>query len=123
MSGHEARTNWEGWGLLLLWTSFFLAPLAWAFDQSLSYALVKWVCATGHKNVLTVISLAALAMTGAGGRLGWVQLQRLRDAREDGGRQPDRSYFLAVVAIGFNVLIALLIVTAAVPRFILSPCE
>ena len=123
MGGHEARTYWEDSGLVLLLTALFIGPVAWFFDQGLGYAVMKWVCASGNTGVLTAISVAALAMTLGGGWLGWSLFAQTRGARVDGGSQVDRSQFLALVAIGFNALIALLIVIAASSRYILSPCE
>jgi hypothetical protein len=123
MGGHEARTYWEDWGLVLLWTSFLAAPFAWIVDQGLSYPLVKWACATGNTYVLTAIGAVALGITVWGGWLGWSSFVRLRGASDDGGTQEDRSYFLALLAIGFNALIAVLVLTAGIPPFVLSPCE
>jgi hypothetical protein len=114
---------WEQRGLVLLWTAMLLPMAAWGIDQLTGYALVKPVCASGHKNILTLIGAGTLAMTIAGIWIGWSCLSQLGDGTEDGGRRIDRSYFMAMVAIGFNIIIALLIVTAAVPRFVLNPCE
>jgi hypothetical protein len=77
----------------------------------------------GNKNLLTLISAAALLLVIAGGLTGWHCLKRLHGANDEGGRRIDRSHFMAVVGIGLNVLIGILILTAAVPRFVLSPCE
>ena len=108
---------------MALAAALLLGPLAWAFDQGASYALVKWVCATGSKDVLTGIAVIALSMTGAGAVCGGTLLIGLRGAAPDGGHAQDPRYFLAVVAVAFNALIALLIVTATMPRYVLSPCE
>jgi hypothetical protein len=123
VGGHEAHSYWEDWGLVLLLAAFFMAPAAWFLDQGLSYALMKWVCATGYTTVLTAISAATLAMALGGGWLGWSLLGRARGGRDDGGAQVDRSQFMAMVAVAFNLLVALLIVTAGASRYILSPCE
>ena len=123
MDGHEAHSYWEDRGLVLLLTALVVAPAAWFLDQGLSYALMKWVCATGYKTVLTAISATTLAMALGGGWLGWSLLARAGDGRDDGGTRVDRSQFLAIVAVTFNALVALLIVTAGVSRYILSPCE
>lgn len=123
MGGHEARSYWEDWGLLLLWTSFFLAPAGWFFDQGLGYALTKWICASGDKWLFAVTTGMGLAMTIGGAALAWSLLVKARAGREDGGAQIDRSQFLALVALGFNVLTTILLVTATSSRFILSPCE
>jgi hypothetical protein len=108
---------------MALAAAFFLAPLALAFDQGMTYALVKWACATGSGNVLTGIAVIGVAMTAAGAMSGWATLFALRGADPNGGRRRDPRYFMAVVSIGLNALVALLILTAVIPRGVLSPCE
>lgn len=119
----RAEHYWEHRGQVLLITAVLLAPAAWALNQLIGYALVKPVCANGHPLILTALAIVMLGMVAAGGWIGWSSLVQLRGAEEKGGTRIDRSYFLALVAIGFNLLIALLILTAAVPPFLLSPCE
>jgi hypothetical protein len=118
-----ARDYWDDWGLALLWTSMLLGPLAVSLDLLVGYALVKPLCASGDAERLRLISFAALSLTVIGIVVGASCYARLRQtAVDDGGRVIDRSYFMAVVAIGFNVLCAILIMTAGGARFIMS-CE
>jgi hypothetical protein len=120
----DARTYWEAQGLMLLWASVLLAPSALILDLGIGYPLVKWTCANGASGVLVLISAASLLTTAAGVWLGSSLLQRLRGiATDDGGRQVDRSYFLAVLGIGLNILSALVILAAAIPQLIVNPCE
>jgi hypothetical protein len=124
MDGHEAREYWDDWGLVLLWTSMLSGPLAFGLNLQIGYALVKWACSRDQTFVLSLV--AGITLTGAlaGAWLGWFCLVKVRDAaEEEGGRLIDRSYFMAVVAVGLNLLLALLIVTSSVPQFLLSPCE
>jgi hypothetical protein len=123
MGGHVARDYWEDKGLALLWFSFLAPPVAWALDETISYALVKPVCFANARFALTAINGAALLLVIAGALVGRACLVRAREGIDDGGRRIDRSYFMAVVAIAFNVLVALLIVFATIPHFVLSPCE
>ena len=123
MGGHAARTYWEDKGLALLVFAFLAPPAAWALDQLISYALVKPVCAADARLVLTAVNGAAFLLVIAGGVTAWSCMTKARDGAEDGPRQVDRSYFMAMVALGFNVLVGLLIVLATVPHFVLSPCE
>jgi hypothetical protein len=44
-------------------------------------------------------------------------------AISDGPTGQDRNYFLAILAITFNALIGVLILTSAIPQLLLSPCE
>ena len=120
---HESHGYWEQAGLARLGFAVLAGPSAVAFNQLGGYALVKWVCATGHTLVLTSISSVALLIALGGAWTGWTCLARLRDASEGGGRIVDRSYFIAMVATVFALLNALLVVMQAYPQFVLSPCE
>ena len=114
---------WEGRGLVLLWVSLLSAPVAWALDQLISYALIKPVCFADARLTLTVISVVALLLVTFGGILGGVCLAQATGGTDEGGRTIDRSYFMAIIGIAFNVIVGLLIVFATIPQFILSPCE
>ena len=123
MTNARANAYWEHRGQALLVFALLLPIAAWGINELVGYALVKPVCASGHKLLLTALSTAMLLMTVAGAWIGWSSLVQLRGASQDGGSRFDRSYFLALVVIGFNALIGLLIVVAAVPPFVLNPCE
>ena len=124
MADENKSDFWEQRGLVLLWLAMLAGPSATALNLQLGYALVKWACATGHVDVLIIITTGALLTTIVGAALGWWCLEKIGAAAEEqGGRTVDRSYFLAWVAIGFNLLLALLILLWAIPAFVLSPCE
>jgi hypothetical protein len=123
MGGHAARGYWEDKGLMLLWFSFLAAPTAWALAELIGYALVKPVCFGDATFALTAVNGAAFALVIAGALVGRACLLRARGGSDDGGRDVDRSYFMAVVAIAFNALVGLLIVFATISHFVLSPCE
>jgi TRAP-type C4-dicarboxylate transport system permease small subunit len=120
---YQPRNYWEQRGLALLWFAVLAGPVAVAVNQFAGYVLVKWACASGHTYVLTAIDIAMLGLALAGAWVGWTCRERLRDATEFGGRIIDRSYFVAIVAIGLALITAFLIVMQTYPHFILSPCE
>jgi hypothetical protein len=124
MGGREARDYWEDRGLVLLWTSMLAGPLAWALNLQVGYALVKWACSRDQTFVLTLVGALTFAGTVAGAYVGWLCLLKVRGTADElGGRIIDRSYFVAVVAVGLNLLLALLIAVSSVHQFMLSPCE
>jgi hypothetical protein len=123
MGGHEARSYWEDWGLVLLWTAMLGGPVAWALHFQISYALVKWACSREQRYVLVATALVAAAAALSAAWLAWRCRTMSRDASEAGGSEIDRSYFMANVALGLDLLLALLIILSAVPPFVLSPCE
>jgi hypothetical protein len=115
------RTNDLDLGLLIV--SLLAGPAGWAIAEAVGYAAVKPVCAAGSPFVLGLIALVPLTAAGAGGWLARRRYISLRDvATESGGRDIDRSYFIAVVAAGLNALIALLIVTTMGSQLV-SQCE
>jgi hypothetical protein len=120
---HQPHGYWEQTGLALLWFAVLAGPIAVATNMFAGYALTKWACASGHTFVLTLIALAMLVLALTGAWVGWGCRQQLLDGNEQGGRIVDRSYFVAMVAVGFACINALLIVLQSFPHFVLSPCE
>jgi hypothetical protein len=120
---HEPHGYWEQWGLARLWFAVLAGPVAVALNMLIGYALVKWACAGGRTYVLTSVAVVTLALALSGTWVGWTCRAQIGDANEHGGRIVDRSYFVALVAIGLSALTALLVVMQAYPHFVLSPCE
>jgi hypothetical protein len=124
MGGHAARTYWEDTGLAKLLGGFLLAPFAWLLDLQVSYAAVKWACAADRREVLFLFPLGSLSLIAFATWMSWSCWKMLRDrANAEGASIEDRSYFLAVAGLGMNAIFALMIVTSAVGRYYLSPCE
>jgi hypothetical protein len=123
MGGHEARSYWEDAGLVRLITALLLPVLAWFLDLQFSYAVVKWACAHDSRAALLLAPAASLALVGFSAWLAWTCWAMLREAEPEGGRQEDRSYFLALSGLSLSALFGLLILTSVVPRVLLGPCE
>jgi hypothetical protein len=103
--------------LAWLLAAFLAGPAGWAFTQGAGYASVKPACAGGSPFVLGLIALVGLSAAVSGAWLAWRRSSSLREvAVESGGRDIDRSYFLAAIAAGMNTLIALLILTTLVAQ-------
>jgi hypothetical protein len=93
--------------------AFSLGALAWIIDQGVGYPLVQVVCASGNKTPLPIISAGAFVLAVAGCWIGARAATRAIESRR----------FTAMLAVGFDALIALLVLTAAVAPFIFRPCE
>lgn len=108
---------------MLLWTGILAGPLAWAIDLEASYALVKWSCATHRSDALQLITVGALALTGAGAAVAWAAWRRT--VREGGheGRREQRARFMAVLGLTSSALFAITIVAGAVPHWMLDACQ
>jgi hypothetical protein len=108
---------------LPLWTGILAGPVAWAFDLTASYALVKWNCM--HPGpILHLISLASLVCVIAGGAVSAMAMQQTaRDLPTDGGHPRQRAHFMAVLGLTMSALFALTIVAGAIPRWVLDACH
>jgi hypothetical protein len=124
MRSAPARQYWDDVGLVKLLVGVFVGPLAWGLNLEINYSLVKWACASGHAEVLTLVSVIAFIAVVAGLAVSWRCWTRLHDDADlRGARVIDRSYFLAVTGLGLNALFALLILTGVSLHGIVSPCE
>ena len=109
---------------LTLWAALLAGPIAWTFNQGVGYAVVKPLCAGGATYLLWALGAAALALSVAGALMAWRLAGRIgRNAAEHGGTPRDRSYFMALLATAFNLLLGVLIIASLIPQFLLSPCE
>jgi hypothetical protein len=104
----------------MIWFALFAGPVAWALRQLASYALVASACRAISTGPLIAIAATMLAMTLWGAWTGWLCLIR---SRGHAGAVMMRASFMASVAVGLNLLVALLIVLSTVAEFVLSPCE
>jgi hypothetical protein len=123
VNGEAIATSPNG-GREVPWHALLAGPVAWAFNQGVGYAVMKPVCAHHATPVLWLISAAAFALAAAGVWIGWRRVRGVRSGADEEGRSAiDRTFFVAVLAVAMNGLLSLLIVTAAIPQFLLNPCE
>lgn len=99
-----------------LWFAFLAGPLAWAAHELLSYVLVRPACANGLGVLEHLVTLAALALAGAGAYVA----VRTHGARA--GQPQDTSEFLAGAAVLISAVFAFAIFMEALPDLFVSPC-
>jgi len=109
---------------LPLWTGILAGPVAWAFDLTASYALVKWTCLTERGALMHLLPIASLAAVAAGAMVSWLSLRHSADAvPTDGGEPRQRAHFMAILGLTSCALFALTIVAGTIPRWILDACQ
>jgi hypothetical protein len=103
-------TNW------LLWAAFLAGPTAWTAHELLSYALVGVACETGLGFVLHLVTLACLAVAGAGAYIAF--------RAHGSGLRPPRSAadLLAGAGILVDALFAFAVLMEGLPNVVVSPC-
>jgi len=114
----------EGQTPRLVWWSLAAGFVAWGLDLGLSYTLEQHSCSTGHYYVLHAISIACSLIALSGFVFGYRELSQFPPATNDhGGRRWDRAHFQALLGMSFSLVFTLVIIAAAIQRWILSPCE
>jgi hypothetical protein len=97
--------------------------MAWAFDLTTSYALVKWVCRSQNEVILQLITTVSLIIVLGGATISWNALSRTaEDVPTDGGRPRQRARFMAVVGLTSSALFGLQILAGAIPHWMLDAC-
>ena len=109
--------------LLLIGTALFLGPVAWAIVQGAGYPMVKPVCRGLSGATLVAIFLVGASLVLCGFALASTAKPD-QDVMDPTVSTPaGYTHLLAIVAIGLNALLGLLVIIAAIPHFVLSPCE
>ena len=93
----------------VLGTGLVLAPLAWFGSLEANFALAPLACSGHEKNILLLVSAAALSLAIASGLLAWTQRNFHRRLAFSG----------AVISALFTIVI----VAQAIPNLMLGGCE
>jgi hypothetical protein len=123
----DERDGWAYWdhkGLHRLLTAMLIGGAVWAVTLLAGYALVKPACRADQIIWLTAVNTIGVVGAAIGLWLGRSALAEVKSVAEEQGAAPvDRSYFMALWAIGLNAIFALLIVLSTVPQLMRLPCE
>jgi hypothetical protein len=118
---HDGDMRWLS--PLALWTGILAGPVAWALDLAVSYALVKWTCASQGEGVLHLLSTTALIVVAGGAIVSFAALRHTPQTVTDGGNPRERARFMAVLGLASCALFAVAIVASAIPRWVLDACQ
>jgi hypothetical protein len=94
-----------------LWAGILVPPMAWAADETISYAMVKWAC--GHQTgaVLHANTLITITVIAGAGIMAW-----------SAERENERAEFMAQFALGTAVLFFVVTIALAIPKWLLDVC-
>jgi len=116
------RDRAYGRGLLALSAGVFGGPVIWFADQQVAYWLVYHACHTQSLFWLYVETIVAIALAASCVWVAWRTLAWFPEADGSGAQPDDRSHFVSWVGLGLSSLATLVIIAAALPRFVLHPC-
>ena len=106
-----------------LWTGLLLAPTAFLINLELGYALVSTACRTGHTLPLHLVHLACLLLA----VVGVLVAQGIRGSSDATAADPNnhtaQGRFMGGLGVTVGLLFVLVILSQAIPGFLLSPCR
>lgn len=106
-----------------LWIGLLLAPTAFLMNLEVGYALVPTACRSGRMLPLHLVHLACLLLA----LLGILVAQRLRAPTDISGAEENsrtsQARFMGRLGVAIGLLFALVIMSQAIPGFVLSPCQ
>jgi peptidoglycan biosynthesis protein MviN/MurJ (putative lipid II flippase) len=108
----------EGWPS----AGVFLAPVAWALNTQLNYALVPWVCHHGI-NIVPAIAVANALLALVGGFLSWRGLSTRAEGRRESPHGGRPHYLVAVLGMSMAALFAAVILLQGAAGLFLQGCE
>jgi hypothetical protein len=105
-----------------LLAGLLVPPLAWLAQLETNYALVPWVCSTGHRFVLLLVSVIALAVAAAAGYAAWASWPGA-DRRRGEPQGVEGSRLLSIAGVLVSAAFIVVLIASAIPTFVLRPCD
>jgi hypothetical protein len=106
-----------------LWFSVFAPAAAWIVAQQASFLLTPWICTTGRRWVLYLVTGAASLAAIAGALAAWSSWRKLPPNGE--GKDPARTRrrFMAAGGLLLGVFFLMAILAFAIPDLVHRPCD
>jgi hypothetical protein len=94
-----------------LWLGILVPPMAWAADETISYAMVKWACGRQTGAALHANTLITMALIAAAGVIAW-----------SAERENERAEFMARFGLATTALFFVVTIALAIPKWLLDVC-
>jgi hypothetical protein len=119
VAGKEEGARGDAIKHLFLWIGAVAAPIAWAVQFLIIYALVPHVCKVGTSKSLHITSAFFILIGGAAGILSWWNLGRREHTFEE---ERESITFLGRMGIMTSALFTLIMLAQVIPTFFIDPC-
>ena len=106
-----------------LWAGLLLAPTAFLISLELGYALVPAACRTGRTLPLHLVHLACLLLAVVGILVARGHRGPSDVTEADANNHTAQAWFMGQLGVALGLLFALVIISQAIPGFVLSPCQ
>ena len=106
-----------------LWAGLLVAPTAFLINLELGYALVPTACRTGHTLPLHLVHLACLLLAVVGSLVAQGNRGSSDATAADPNNHRAQGRFMGGLGVTVGLLFVLVILSQAIPGFVLSPCR
>jgi hypothetical protein len=114
----------SGAGAFALWWGLFAGAIAFALDETLSYAIVQHSCSTGYHWLLHFYTLLAIAIAASGFFCAnWSYRQLPHSETTDGVTVGSRARWMSIYGMAASIAFTVAIIALAIPKWALSPCD
>jgi|tagenome__1003787_1003787.scaffolds.fasta_scaffold18979646_2 hypothetical protein len=103
----------------LLWAGAVAAPIAWAVQFLIIYALVPHVCKVGASKSLHITSATFIVLGILAGILSWWNLGQKEHSFEE---ERESIIFMGRLGIMNSALFTLIMLAQVIPTFFIDPC-
>jgi hypothetical protein len=110
-------------GLVELWASLLVGPIAALTQLESNYALVLWACNNGQIWPLHLVSFVALLVTVLSGFVAYRNWRQVQQAEEDAEGPIGRGRLMCGIGVLVSSLMSLVILAQWLPTFIYGPCQ
>jgi hypothetical protein len=116
--------NGETKSLLIAWYGLVATPVVSLMALQTKFAMVHWVCVTGHQWTLQAVAGVSLLLTASGGAIGYWTWQRLGSITDLGGNAVQhRTSQLVVLGTLMSIISTIFVIAMILPISIMGACD
>jgi hypothetical protein len=114
----------RGPGALALWWGALAGPVAFALDETLSYATVQHSCSTGGYAIEHFYTVLAILISLSGmAAAQWCYRRIPNSVSLEQGSTESRSRWMAIYGIAASIVFIVVIIALSIPKWAMSPCD
>jgi hypothetical protein len=114
----------RGPGALALWWGVLAGPIAFALDETLSYATVQHSCSTGVHGIEHFYTAMGILISLSGvAAAQWCYRRIPSSVSLEHGSTESRSRWMAIYGIAGSIVFILVIIALSIPKWAMSPCD
>jgi hypothetical protein len=114
----------RGPGALALWWGVLAGPIAFALDETLSYATVQHSCSTGVHAIEHFYTVLAILISLSGmAAAQWCYRRIPNSVSLEHGSTESRSRWMAIYGTAGSIVFIVVIIALSIPKWAMSPCD